>query len=123
MENERIINPQSYAHPFEVIMRDVFNCDRGGVGGIVDANFIRADPKAAIMATLTYVYRTANEEKRRKIEELITDVDFHFQFDFDTLLSFETSKKEIDGSTYELSYQNGADAIQDIKNRFREICK
>lgn len=123
MKNERIINPQSYAHPFEKIMCKVFECSRGGVGGIVNADFIRHNPKAAVIATLTYLYNSADNVKRAEIEELIQEVNFYFQFDFDTLLSFETSKKLINGCTYELSYPNGEEAIKSIEDKFRSICR
>jgi hypothetical protein len=119
----KIINGQAYAHPFEYIMRDVFQCDRGGACGMADADFIRKDPFTAVVATCMYIYANAGVEKKRKIEEFLNDASFHFQFDFDTLLSFESNEKEVDGATYTLSYSNGEETIEALEKKFRDICK
>lgn len=119
---ERIVNPQSYAHPFEHIIRNVFNCDRGGAFGIADADYIRSNPLCAVTATCMYVY-AKDETKGDLIERFLEEADFYFQFSFDTLLSFDTSEKEVDGCSYTLDYENGAQAIEALEEKFRAICE
>ncbi|MBE5992684.1 MAG: hypothetical protein E7247_09870 [Paenibacillaceae bacterium] len=120
---QKIINGQSYAHPFEYIMCDVFECDRGGACGMADASFIRNNPYTAVVATCMYIYANADEEKKEEIKKFLDDARFHFQFDFDTLLSFETNEKEINDGTYTLSYDNGEATIEALEEKFRNICK
>lgn len=40
----------------------------------------------------------------------------------DELLSFETSSKTIDKATIELEYENGEKALEDIMDKFSNIC-
>ncbi len=123
MEN-KIINPQAYAHPFEYIMREVFNCDRGGACGMADAaDFIRRNPHTAVVATCMYIYANANETKKREIEEFLNDASYHFQFDFDKLLAAESNVIEMPNGSYELSYENGEKTIEALEEKFRSICK
>lgn len=120
---QKIINGQAYAHPFEYIMRDVFQCDRGGACGMADADFIRKHPYTAVAATCMYIYANADGKKKEEIEKFLDDAYFHFQFDLDTLLSFETNEKEINGGSYTLSYDNGEATIEALEEKFRNICK
>lgn len=121
--NKRIINPQSYAHPFEFIMRDVFNCDRGGACGMADADFIRRNPHTAVVAACMYIYANANDAKKREIEDFLNDASYHFQFDFDTLLSAESNVIQTPNCTHKLSYENGEKTIEALLEKFRAICK
>ncbi|MDF2537159.1 MAG: hypothetical protein K0S76_180 [Herbinix sp.] len=122
MEN-RIINPQAYAHPFEYIMCKVFHCDRGGACGMADADFIRRNPHTAVVATCMYIYANANETKKREIEDFLSDARYHFQFDFDKLLSAESNVIEMVNGSYELSYENGEKTIEALLEKFRTICQ
>ncbi len=120
---EKINNGQAAAHPFEFIMRDVFQCDRFGACGMADADFIRKHPYTAVAATCMYIYANADEDKKQNIEKFLEDSYFYFQFDLDTLLSFETNEKEIEGGMYTLEYDNGEEAIEALEKEFRNICK
>lgn len=116
-------NAQAYARPFELIMRSIFGCDKWEVCGMADADFIRANPYTAVVATCMYIYAKADDGKKKEIESFLDDARFHFQFNFDTLLSFDTNEKEIDGVCYTLSYADGETAIKTLEEKFRSICK
>lgn len=118
----KIVNPQAYAITFEHIIRSVFDCERFGAFGIADADYIRSKPLCAVIATCTYVY-AKDETKADLIKKFLDEANFYFRFDFDTLLSFETNEKEINGSFYTLDYKNGAEAIKELEKQFRGICK
>jgi hypothetical protein len=118
----KIINPQVYAHPFEYTMCRVFNCDRGGACGMADADFIRNHPFTAVVATCMFIYANANETKKREIDSFLDDAKFHFQFDFDTLLSADTSEIEMKNGSYTLSYDSGQKTIEALLEKFRSIC-
>ena len=70
-----------------------------------------------------YIYANADEDKKQNIEKFLEDSYFYFQFDLDTLLSFETKEKEIEGGMYTLEYDNGEEAIEALEKEFRNICK
>lgn len=121
MKKEQV-NALAYARSFEYIMRRVFGFNKEEAGGMANAKFIKRDPYTAIVATCMYIYTKADCDKKREIELFLDDVRHHFQFDFDTLLSFESSKKEIGGVCYTLNYANGERAIKHLEERFRHIC-
>lgn len=113
---------QAYAISMEHILCSVFKCERFGVAGVVNSDFIRRHPLTAVTATCTYILATANSDKRKQIERFLSENTFYLEFTLDELLSFETSEKTIGITTYQLNYENGKEAIEDIISKFREIC-
>ena len=114
---------QSYAVSVEHILCNVFNCERFGFGGIVNSDYIRKHPYAAMTSGLAYIYATANSAKKSEITKFAEDFNFFSDMSFDELLSFDSSEKVIDGVTIGIDYENGEKAVEDMIERFRSICK
>lgn len=99
-----VIRAQGYAVSLEHEIRRVFQCDRSGFAGIADSDFIRKNPLAAVLATCGFLTR------------------FYWEMSLDELLSFETNIKDTERGTIELDYENGEKALEDIMDKFSEIC-
>lgn len=117
-----VMRAQGYAVSLEHDMERVFKCERYGFAGVVNSDFIRKNPLAAVLATCGYIYANVDYEKKVQIEKFIEDTRFYWEMPLDELLSFETSRKTVDIETIELEYDNGEIALIDISNKFSEIC-
>lgn len=116
-------NAHAYAIHIEAILRNLFHCDRGGMAGIIDANFIQRNLYAGVTAGLGYLYATANDDKKQEIGNFISDFGFYLNLGLGTLLEFTANEKVIDGCTYTLDYENGEKAIDAMISAFSKICK
>lgn len=114
---------QGYAISIEHILCDVFDCERFGFGGIVNSDFIRKQPFTAMLSGLSFIYATAKDYKQEEIINFIEEYSFYSEMSLDMLLSFETSKKDINGITIEINYNNGEEAVEKMIEDFREVCK
>ena len=112
---------QGYAITIEHILCDIFECERFGFGGIVNSDHIRKYPYHAMTNGLAYIYFSANEGQRKKIDNFIDTNYFYANMSIDTLLSFETNSQIIDGSTYSLDYENGKAALEALIEQFRNL--
>lgn len=117
-----IMRAQGYAVSIEHDMERVFKCERFGFGGVVNSDYIRRNPLAAILATCGFIYAKVDSEKKMQIEKFVEDTSFYWEMSLDELLSFETSSKTVDISTIELEYENGEVALIDISNKFSDVC-
>ena len=122
MDNNAVIRAQGYAVSIEHDMSRVFGCERFGFAGVVNSDFIRGNPLAAILATCGFIYAQVSEENKTLIEKFIEDTTFYWKMSLDKLLSFETSSKTFDIETIELNYENGEKALVDIMDKFSAIC-
>lgn len=120
--NNAVMRAQGYAVSMEHDMRRVFDCERFGFAGIVNSDFIRTNPLAAVLATCGFMYAKVNAKDKKEIEKFINDTRFYWEMSLDELLSFETSSKTIDKVTIELEYENGEKALEDIMDKFSSIC-
>ena len=114
---------QGYAINIEHILCNVFECERFGFGGIVNSDFIRKQPFTAMACGLAFIYATCGSLQREEILAFIGEYEFFKEMALDTLLSFDTSSKDIDGVTFELNYKNGHDAVENMVEDFRKLCK
>ncbi|MGE4282842.1 MAG: hypothetical protein AB7G87_03900 [Clostridia bacterium] len=114
---------QGYAVSIEHILCDVFGCQRFGFGGIVNSDFIRKQPFPAMLCGLSFIYATAGKDKQTEIIKFIEEYSFFSEMSLDLLLSFDTSTKNIDGITIELSFENGENAVENMIEDFRKVCK
>lgn len=107
------------------ILCDVFDCQPLGFGEIVNADYIRNYPFVAMASGLAYIYATANDSKRAEITKFINDFRFFSGMSFDELLSFDSSEKVIDNGkiTIGIGYENGKKVVEDMIEKFRNICK
>ena len=62
-----------YAFQIEITIRSVFNCDKCGLGGIADANFIEKQPFIAITAVLGNFYNKLDSNTKNKVDKFIQD--------------------------------------------------
>ncbi len=69
----------------EFRIRNVFSCGRGGLGGIVDADFIDRSPYLVMVASLTHIYEHKNEEDKEKIKEFISDYMYYSNYSLDEI--------------------------------------
>lgn len=120
--NNAIMRAQSYAVDIEHVMRKVFKCERFGFSGIVNSDFIRKNPLAAILATCGYMYALVDEQGKNQIEAFINDTEFYWEMSLDDLLSFESSCKTVGIATIEIEYDNGEEALIDNIKKFETIC-
>lgn len=65
--------PHSYAFQIETTTRAIFHCDRGGIGGIADADFIESNPFIAITIVLGNFYNKIDINTKSKIDKFIED--------------------------------------------------
>lgn len=121
MENESMMRAQSYAVSMEHILRRIFNCDRGGFGGIVDADFIRKQPLPALYCGLSYLYPNSEPEKKAQIVKFIEDNTFFDEMSVDFLLSFDKNEKTVGNTTLDIGFPNGEEALQNIINYYRRV--
>lgn len=115
-----VINPQNYAVRIEQIMRSVFQCDRGDIGGLVESDYIRKYPFTAMISTLMYLCDCASIDI---VLDFFEKYNFYGQWSIDELLSFESNSKEINGCNYEIEYQSGDEAMQSMTDAFSDIYK
>ncbi|MDD2401681.1 MAG: hypothetical protein PHI90_11295 [Clostridia bacterium] len=67
----------NYAIKIEGLLRDVFDCDRAGFGGIADADFIERSAYTAIACALARYYGVVSEKEQKKIEEYLNRYSFY----------------------------------------------
>ena len=115
-------NPQNYAVSIERIMRSAFDCDRSGVGGLVESDYIRDYPFTAMMSTIMYLCERNNSDSINVASDFFDKYSYYGKWSIDKLLSFDSNTKEIDGCNYEIEYANGEEAIVAIIAAFSEIC-
>lgn len=93
------------------------------LGGIADSGFARRQPFSAITCGLSFIYATANNDKRKEIEAFIEKYYFLREMTIDLLLLFETSKKEVNGVIMDISFKNGKEAVDSMIKDFRNVVK
>lgn len=122
---ERLIGSraQSYAVSIEHILRDIFGCERFGFGGIVNSDFIRRQPFTGITCGLSYLYAIAKSNEQNEIIKYIDDYYFYSDMSIDTMLSFETSSKEINGINIEISFKDGEELVETMIRDFEKVAK
>lgn len=115
------IRSQSYAVTIEHILEDVLECNRFDMAGVVNSDFIRKNPLAAILTVCGYLYADTN--KRLLVDKFIEETSFYLKMSIDELLSFESNNKVVDGCEIELDYENGEAALIDVIEKFKKLCE
>lgn len=119
-QQEQMMKSQGKADSIEFVLRRIFDCDRLGFGGQVDADRIRKHPFLSMTQGLAVLYER-NPEKRERIDQFIDDCCFYEDMSIDYLLSFDTKEKVEDGHTIEIEKENGVEQLDYIIDCFREI--
>lgn len=116
---EHMMKAQGYAVEIEMILRNIFKCDRFGFGGQVNSDAIRKHPFLSMTQGLAFLYAT-EENKREKIDEFIDSFSFYSDMSLDKLLSFDTKEQSFGIETIELQKDNGLEEVEYIISAFRK---
>jgi len=71
------ISHHSYAVEIEHILCNVFDCDRNGFGGIVDADYIDRNPYSAISCALAFYYNNSSDVNKLFITKYLENYSFY----------------------------------------------
>lgn len=123
MEDNAVMRSQSYATEIEHILWNIFDCERFGFGGVVNSDYIRKQPFAALFCGLACLYPQSTPDKKARIEKFIADHMFYADMSIDYLLSFDTNSKTDGIATIEIDFKNGEEALQNIIEIYRKVIK
>lgn len=101
----QIMKAQGYAVEIEMILRNIFKCDRFGFGGQVNSDAIRKHPYLSMTQGLAFLYAT-EENKRKQIDKFVDEFSFYSDMSLDELLSFDTNEKVVGSTTIGLTKSN-----------------
>lgn len=116
----QIMKAQGYAVEIEMILRNIFKCDRFGFGGQVNSDAIRKHPYLSMTQGLAFLYAT-EENKRKQIDKFVDEFSFYSDMSLDELLSFDTNEKVVGSTTIGLTKSNGLEEVEYIISAFRAI--
>lgn len=115
----QLMKAQGYAVEIEMILRNIFKCDRFGFGGQVNSDAIRKHPYLSMTQGLAFLYAT-EENKRKQIDKFVDEFSFYSDMSLDELLSFDTNEKVIGSNTIGLTKSNGLEEVEYIISAFRK---
>lgn len=116
-------SPQSYAASIEHTMRGVFDCDHGGIGGLVDSDCIRRNPFMAMISTLAHLCEHGDTEALNEVSDFFRKY-FHYRdWSIDELLKFDGNSRTINDMLVEIEFPNGEEAERTIIEDFSKLCR
>jgi hypothetical protein len=89
MNEDFFMSHHGYAVSIEHKLRNIFKCERGGLGGIIDADYIDSNPFSAMGCAIAVFYNT--NENKIMIDNFLNQ--FYFYNDKSII---EIGKKEFD---------------------------
>lgn len=116
----QVMKSQGYAVEIEWILRNVFECDRCGFGGQVDADHVRKHPYLSMTQGLAYLY-AIHPEKRASIDKFVESFSFYSDMSLDDILSFDTNEKVSDMCTIQIEKDNGLEQIEYMIAEFKKV--
>ncbi len=116
----QLMKAQGYAVEIEMILRNIFKCDRFGFGGQVNSDAIRKHPYLSMTQGLAFLYAT-EENKRKQIDKFVDEFSFYSDFSLDELLSFDTNEKVVGSTIIGLTKNNGLEEVEYIISAFRDV--
>lgn len=114
----QVIKAQGYAVEIEMILFNIFKCDRFGFGGQVNSDIIRKHPYLSMTQGLAFPY-AIEENKRKQIDKFVDEFSFYSNVSLDELLSFDTNEKVVGLTTIGLTKCNGLEEVEYIISAFR----
>ncbi|WP_252247110.1 hypothetical protein [Clostridium sp. ZBS4] len=84
---------QNYAINIEHKLCNIFNCDRLGIGGMANSDFIRPMPYGTMVATLMFLYKEKDIVSQKKIEKFINDYQFYSDQRIDEIIEKQGEKE------------------------------
>lgn len=119
-QQEQMMKSQGKADSIEFVLRRIFDCDRLGFGGQVNADRIRKHPFLSMTQGLAVLYER-NPEKRERIDQFIDDFCFYEDMSIDYLLSFDTNEKAEDNCSIGIDKENGLEQLNYMIDSFRDL--
>lgn len=116
----QLMKAQGYAVEIEMILRNIFKCDRFGFGGQVNSNAIRKHPYLSMTQGLAFLYAT-EENKRKQIDRFVDEFSYYWDMRLDDLLSFDTNEKMIGSDIRGITKENGLEEVEYIISAFRNV--
>ncbi len=116
----QLMKAQGFAVEIEMILRNIFKCDRFGFGGQVNSDAIRKHPYLSMTQGLAFLYAT-EENKRKQIDKFVDEFSFYSDFSLDELLSFDTNEKMIGSDIRGITKENGLEEVEYIISAFRNV--
>lgn len=116
----QLMKAQGYAVEIEIILRNIFKCDRFGFGGQVNSDAIRKHPYLSMTQGLAFLYAT-EENKRKQIDKFVDEFSFYSDMSLDELLSFDTNEKVVGSTTIGLTKNNGLEEVEYIISAFKKV--
>lgn len=116
----QLMKAQGYAVEIEMILRNIFKCDRFGFGGQVNSDAIRKHPYLSMTQGLAFLYAT-EENKRKQIDKFVDEFSFYSDMSLDELLSFDTNEKVVGSTTIGLTKNNGLEEVEYIISAFKKV--
>lgn len=116
----QLMKAQGYAVEIEMILRNIFKCERFGFGGQVNSDAIRKHPYLSMTQGLAFLYAT-EEIKRKQIDKFVDEFSYYSDFSLDELLSFDTNEKVVGSNTIGLTKNNGLEEVEYIISAFRDV--
>ncbi len=116
----QVMQAQGFAVDIEITLGKIFKCQRGGFGGMVDADAIRKHPFLSMAQGLAYLY-AIDLEKRESIEKFLTDFSFYSEFSLDYLLSFDTNEKAEGIGIIGIEKENGLEQVKYMIDEFDKV--
>lgn len=117
------MNAHAYAIEIEHILRNVFNCERGGFAGLIDADSIEHNCYVSIACALGYLYAKSDSAKQKEIEKFISDYGYCLDFGISGLLLFTSNERVINGASYSIDYNSGEKALEVIIEALSKVCR
>lgn len=116
----QLMKAQGYAVEIEMILRNIFKCDRFGFGGQVNSDAIRKHPYLSMTQGLAFLYAT-EETKRKQIDKFVDEFSFYSDMSLDELLSFDINEKVVGSTTIGLTKNNGLEEVEYIISAFKKV--
>ena len=80
----QLMKAQGFAVEIEMILRNIFKCDRFGFGGQVNSDAIRKHPYLSMTQGLAFLYAT-EENKRKQVDRFVDEFSYYWDMRLDDL--------------------------------------
>lgn len=121
-ENKKTAVAHAFAVEIEEIMCGVFNCERYGLGGQVDADGIKHHPFLSMTQALAFLF-AKKPEKKNEIFEFMKEYALIENLGIESILSSPSSERKISNNiVIDLGCEDGNEYMKQFVKRFREVC-
>lgn len=82
---------------------------------------VESHPFWSMISTLTYLYGSG-KISCEQLKKFYNDFCFFDDFSVSDFLSFDSNTGRIDGKLYEIEFETGEEALEEMEKAFRELC-